>query len=255
MGKVRSDGTADGSKRASRELQSEADIQLLVRMRRTEPAALRLFCTRFRLPLMNWAGRLGVPQNDREEVVMSFLDDMIMKLMTMRAPRSLPTFVITAFCNHVSDARRDAAVRTRRDERESEAVGSEHAVASLCSEYSLRAVRGADSDSDTGATSMVALLTRVLEPYTQDERMLLIWLSHRIPLRDIAHWLGITYETAKKRATRLKSRVARDTIAALGAADAEERATVARVLRRAGIDLLESTNHDPNHGADGGAAA
>lgn len=241
--------------RASQRQPPDADVALLSGMRREEPAALRLFFTRFRPLLLDQAGRLGVPRANREEVVVSFLDDMLMKLTTMRAPGSLSTFVVTAFCHHLSDARRDAAVRVTRDERESEAVGSEYAVVGLCSEYTLRAVRGDDDDVDPGVTATMALLARVLERYTQDERMVLIWLSHRIPVREIAQWLGVSYEAAKKRCTRLKSRVARDTIAALGIADMEDRTAIARVLRRAGIDLLESTNHVPNHGTDGGAAA
>lgn len=251
MGEVRRNGPARGE----RERRSDGDVTLLAGMRRGEHAALRLFCTRFRPLLLDQARRMRVPRTDREEVVMTFLDDMAMQLATMRAPRSLPTFLVTAFCHHMSDARRDAAVRARREERESEAVGSEHAVVSLCSEYSLRAVRGGDGDADRDITSMVTLLAHVLEPYTQDERVLLVWMSHRIPLRDISEWLDVTYEAAKKRCARLKSRVARDTIAALDDADAAERATVVRVLRRAGIDLLGATKHDPHHGTDGGAAA
>ncbi len=78
-----------------------SDVALLISIRREDGAALHEFVRRFRPLLLDQARRLGVYPSERENVVTVFLDDILLKLADMQAPRSLPTFVVKSVRNHV----------------------------------------------------------------------------------------------------------------------------------------------------------
>lgn len=234
-------GNADDAARRRAE-----DIALLVALRCGDERAYQAFARRFAQLLLDQARRLGVDRADRESVVTEFLDDLLIKLTTMQAPASLPTFVVTAFRNHVSDARRSAEMRERHDAAVCEVVGEVHVVRGVCSEYMLHASRPADEDVHDPSAGARALVQTVLQRCTADERRLLVWRAHRVPLREIATWLDISHDAAKQRVSRLRARLIRECVMQLDTLSPADRDAVAVLLRRAGINIPDTS---------GGAAA
>lgn len=96
--------------------------------------------------------------------------------------------------------------------------------------------RAAEGPSATDARPPSEELMRaVLERCSAEDRQLLVWSSHRVPLRDCAAWLGISYDSAKQRLSRLRARLVRESIAHLSQLGDEDRAVLLRLLRRAGV--------------------
>jgi len=220
-----------------------ADMELLAGVRRNELTGLRNFVLRFEPVLMDQARRLGVAQDERRTVVTEFLDDMLVRLAGEKteAPRSLTAFVITSFRNCVTDLRREAAVRARHSQSQEEMIGTEHVVRATCSEFMLRSARGDGCGDDSGDESpsyaVVMLARALIESCSYDERQLLIWSAHRVALRDCAAWLGLSYDAAKQKLFRLRVRLVRDSVARLSALAGPDRAALARILRRAGVQI------------------
>jgi len=213
------------------------DVALLVGIRRGDERVYLAFVRRFAPLLLDQARRLGVDRAERDTSVTEFLDDLLIKLATMQAPASLPTFVVTAFRNHVCDARRNAAARERCDVAACDAEGEIQVVHSTCSEYMLHASRPVDEEPDDAPSAARALVHAVLARSTDDERRLLVWSAHRVPLREVATWLGISHDAAKQRISRLRMRLVRECLIELDTLAPADRAAVGVLLRRAGINL------------------
>ena len=227
---------------------SDEEVALLVCLRRGEPAAVRAFTRRFYLLLLDQARRLEIQRSDRDAVVTSFLTDIMMKLARMRAPGSLSSFVVTSFRNSVTDSRRAQNLRDHFDLDQSQTAGGETVVAVACSEYVLRAVLGPGDDAEPAHAPATDLINRLLCTCTPEERQLLVWTSRRVPMREIARWLGLSYDATKQRASRLRARLARDAIALLPDLSSDDRVAMTRLLARIGVKTPNGHNH-------GGAAA
>lgn len=233
--------------RAQCSARRQADIKLLTGVRRNETRALRDFALRFQPILLDQARRLGVGESDRGTIVTGFLDDILVRLAdsAATAPRSLVAFVIASFRNRVTDLHREAATRERHSRSQEEIVGAEHVVRATCSEFMLRAAHGGDPGDGSSPSASVALIRALLDGCSLQERQLLVWSAHRVPLRDCAAWLGISYDSTKQRLSRLRARLVRETVACLPALPVSDRAEISRLLRRAGvkaeIDGAEST--------------
>jgi DNA-directed RNA polymerase specialized sigma24 family protein len=222
---------------AERSALQKADVDLLIGIRGNDVGALRRFALRFEPILMDQARRLGIGQEERRTVVTGFLDDILVKLADAPAPRSLIAFVITSFRNCVTDLHREASTRERHSRSIEEMIGAERVVRSTCSEFMLRAARGADSEDDSASSAGVALVRALLDGCSQQERQLLVWSAHRVPLRECAAWLGISYDSAKQRLSRLRARLVRDSIARISVLPASDRAELTRLLRRSGVTI------------------
>ncbi len=224
------------------------DVALLAGIRRCDSHAVRDFVRRFHLVLLDQAHRLGVDSADREDVVVSFLGDIVMKLARMPAPDSLPAFVVRAFRNAVTDAHRSDEAHHRVIAQALITEGdSATVVTAACSEYTLRAMLGPDNDPATHVAA-TDLVTRLLSGCTRDERQLLVWTSRRVPMREIARWLGISYDAAKQRASRLRARLAREAVAVIPELQPQDRIAMTRLLERVGV--IRTKTRD-----EGGAAA
>lgn len=224
------------------------DIALLIRIRREEGDALRDFVRRFQPLLLDQARRLGIDRSERETVVMAFLDDALLKLTHMRAPRSLPTFLVTSFRNATVEAWQADLSRNQRDTNECELIGGARVVSATCSAFALRAVLGPEGGATQTAVPAAALMNEIMRGCTQEERSLLVWSSQRVPLREIAGWLGISYAAARQRIKRLRAHLAREGIQHLTNLDPADRVAITRLLRRAGVKIDDG-------GQTGGAAA
>lgn len=216
----------------------EADVELLTRVRRNDVRALREFAHRFEPILLDQARRLDVSKSERANVVTGFLDDILVKLACSPSPRSLPSFVVTSFRNCVTDLRREASLRERRAASQEDMVGIERVVMAGCSEFMLRAAEGPDVEYESAARPSGAELVRVLfAECSSEDRQLLVWSAHRVPLRESAEWLGISYDSVKQRLSRLRARLIRRSITHLSELPDSDRANLVRLFHRAGVKI------------------
>ena len=216
----------------------EADVALLIRIRRNEVRALREFAHRFEPVLLDQARRLDVSRSERATVVTGFLDDILVKLASSPSPRSLPSFVVTSFRNCVADLHREAALRERRVASQEDMFGTERVVMAGCSEFMLRAAEGPDAEYELAARRPGAGLVRTLfAECSSEDRQLLVWSAHRVPLRECAAWLGISYDSAKQRLSRMRARLIRQSATHLSELSASDRANLIRLLHRAGVKI------------------
>jgi DNA-directed RNA polymerase specialized sigma24 family protein len=168
---------------------------------------------------------------------MDVLGDTALKLASRRLtlPASLGTYLVRAARNRHLELRRAAARRDRYYASASAPNVAEHVVVSLCSESTLRASEGADRP-DVAASSALARLAGILSAeLSEDEILLLSWRSAGVPHRQIAEWLGITYDAAAKRVTRLAHRLRAIAQLRAGSFPAEERPELGRFFRRIGL--------------------
>ena len=230
---------ADMSEEAGEErqsAQSDRDADLLTGIRRNELRALRQFVQRFEPILMDQARRLDVSRSERRTVVTGFLDDILVWLARAPAPRSLASFVITSFRNCVADVHREAAAH-ERDSLSDETDGGERVVRAGCSEFMLRSARGPDVEDEPSQTPGIALMTVLLRGCSVQEKQLLVWSAHRVPLRECAAWLGISYDSAKQRLSRLRARLVRESIAYMSQLSVSDRVELSRRLHIGGAEM------------------
>lgn len=222
-----------------------SDVALLGAIRRGDAAAIAKFIDRM-LPLLLDAARRGkIERSERETLVLEFLDDIVLQLMQMPTPASSPAgFTIRAFWHHLSDRARADAARLRRDVDDCETVGGEQTVAGTCSDYTLRAVTAPDADDSPGnePSSHVigAFMAQLTSQCSPEDRHLLVYVSHRVPLRDCAEWLGISYDAAKQRVARLRTRLRAAALRQLATLAPQERAIIVRLLVRSGVLVTAS---------------
>lgn len=228
------------------------EIALLIGIRRGERKALCEFMRRFQPLLLDQARRLGTEPQERDNVITAFLDDIALKLAHMQAPRSLSTFIIKSFRNHVADAWRADDTRLQRDTGECDLIGGERVVSATCSAFAIRATLGPDAGGSSTTVPAATLMNAIMRGCTREERSLLVWSSQRVPMRDIAEWLGISYGAARQRIARLRARLAHESIQHLVNLDPADRAVITRLLRRAGVKIDEEID---DGGQTGGAAA
>jgi DNA-directed RNA polymerase specialized sigma24 family protein len=221
------------------------DAALVAAMRREERAALAEFYARF-APLLRRCARLwGVPPAERETAVDDVLADVALALMrhTRPVPRSLAAYLATSFRHHLgTDHRRDERRRRRVSElcepgdADGASVGAAAADAgaarALCSDHARRSARGLDAAPGAPSAALAALARHLESRLSDDDRLLLAWLAHHVPLRTAAAWLGVSYESVSKRAQRLRARMRAASLMYVDALPAAERREVERVLAR-----------------------
>lgn len=247
------DMSAGGGEERQRS-QGERDADLLTGIRRNELRALRQFVQRFEPILLDQARRLDVSRSERRTVVTGFLDDILVRLARTPAPRSLGSFVITSFRNCVADVHRETAAR-ERDSLSDETDGGERVVRAGCSEFMLRSARGPGIEDEPARTPAVALMTVLLRGCSVQEKQLLVWSAHRVPLRECAAWMGISYDSAKQRLSRLRARLVRESIAYTAQLSVSDRAELSRRLHVGGAEMGALTGVTTDNDKTRGSAA
>lgn len=233
-----------------------SDATLLAAMRREDAAALAEFYARHMPLLRRLARQWGLGRADAEAAATDVLTDVALALMVpgTAAPRALAAYVATALRHRLGMSRRSAsrraahaagmettgddAVAARR--RASPGAVAEPAVATaLCSAYALRASHGGGGGDAAPPVDPVLerLVARVEDELREPDRLLLVWLAHHVPLRTIAEWQGVRYDTAVKRATRLRERLRAVVVAHVDALPAGDRLRLQRILARAGATV------------------
>ena len=201
------------------------DGPLVDAMRRGEMGALREFLLRFEPLLEHHAHRLGASGGERDDLVGDTLEDAALALVVPNAatPRSLPAYLVASLRNRIFNSRR-ASAGVRRV-RESAVCDRATAADALCSESSERASAGPGWEPPRPSRAVASLAAVLLADLDDDEQLLLVWVSHHVPYREIAAWLGIGYAAVGKRVERLRTRLrARADMHLAASGDAERRA-------------------------------
>ncbi|HKO14600.1 MAG TPA: hypothetical protein VJU87_00075 [Gemmatimonadaceae bacterium] len=218
--------------------QAIGDRALVEALRAEELEALDEFITRFEPLVQRYARQLKVPAADRTHWAAELLYDVATTLT--RAVGEPPGHLAA----YIAGACRMRARRQRVREAQHEALmyraleqigaSSEMAIAELCSEGSLRAARGPAWERPTLSPVLERLVSAFEEGITEEERLLLHWLSRQMSYTTIADWLGSKRSTVSTRAERLKVRLREAAMRFGSELDRAERLELARFLRRTG---------------------
>jgi DNA-directed RNA polymerase specialized sigma24 family protein len=212
-----------------------SDQELLIAMRSRDPHAWAEWDLRFRAFLESYAHQIGIPRWDAGAYVSEVLLRAGLKLSESRHVPRVSAYLCAALRNQSVDQRR-LAKRRARHHAEAAAFSPDGVVRSLVSEATLRASEGAGGEDS--APLAVTAMTRWLEGKLSDEELLLLsWIAEHVPRRTIASWLGVNYETAKKRCLRLSRSVRELALSYVRGAPREDRAAFRVLFARAGIVL------------------
>jgi DNA-directed RNA polymerase specialized sigma24 family protein len=218
------------------------------------------FGTRFEPVLLAYARRFGIPAETRRELVLDLLADEGMKFAEGRGavPAQLPAYLARALRNRYLNEKRSATRRaaayvaaanasdpgaspreatpgSRVRGRADDAALHESVVEYACSEATLRAAREPDTDARDANPVMEQFVTHIRRHLTDEEQQILGWEERRVPHRQIAEWLDMSYDATTKRIWRLKRRLQALTAeyhTEIPAGD--DRRELERLLRRSG---------------------
>ena len=206
-------------------------------IRRADESALREFFIYFQPVLLEQARRLGIPSANANEIVMTFLDDKVTELARMDIePALLAGYVVRSFRNRVFNLRRDQNKRDGIHEGAMSYVGStsQRIVAECHSSYGLRAALSPDDDQAPFLRpALIKLSEYSAAQLTTEEIGLLMAMGDRVPVREIAEWLNISYANCRVKAHRLRERITKLALQYMTALEPAERDEVQRFLKRA----------------------
>jgi DNA-directed RNA polymerase specialized sigma24 family protein len=148
-----------------------------------------------------------------------------------QTPRNLSWYLCSALHHRLIRAKRGAARRERAHQASTEslqegATTSEYAIQSIANPLSVK--------EGLGESALSRLATLISKKLSADERQLLMWCAEMVPRREIAEWLGITHEAAKKRVLRACRHAKVLALQVSQNLSDEDRATIERFLRRTG---------------------
>ncbi|HZI41067.1 MAG TPA: sigma-70 family RNA polymerase sigma factor [Gemmatimonadaceae bacterium] len=196
--------------------------------------------------LRDQARRLGIDGDERDDMVTTLLDDVVLHLMEHRlAPRDLARYLVAAFRNRARRGHRDALRRDTNTGAGSSEIGAarQRIVAECISEYTLAV--STISESTTPSRAVILGLARcVATELSADEMRMMIGIGRHIPLREIADQLQITYGAARVRVHRLRERFRRIASEYVATLKADERNEITRFFRRAEFELMPSASNN-----------
>jgi len=213
------------------------DAALVEEMGCGAEAAFREFIIRFEDQLDRHARRLGYAGVERRTIVAETLDDAALALIVpgRPTPRSLPAYLVTALRNRVRNERRSDARSRVREGRADRDPGRDYDVPVACSEGSLRASAGPSWEPPAPSPAVTGLAAALVSELTGGELDLLVWVSHHVPYREIAAWLGVGYAAIGKRVERLRGRMRARAASYLATVSANERAALESLLARGAV--------------------
>ena len=226
-----------------RRVRALGDGALISAMRAGDDWAWAEFDARFRARLEAYARHVGIPAPHWDECITEVVEDAALKLTSDMAPppTNLAAYLVRAVRNRAVTTARSAARRHRRHVQAS-AVGEPEAVVwSLCSESALRASAGAtreeadDRVHTPASTARHRLGAALVRELSEEEQLIIAWVAEAVPYRQIAAWLGATYDVMSKRIWRLCRRLKQLAPIHASAFDAAERAELERFFRRVGV--------------------
>lgn len=215
------------------------DAELVSAMRASHPGAWNEFHERFHPLLELYARRVGISSWLIPDYVVTALDNAALTLgeSTAVPPRNLGGYLCTVLRNHARMVRRGELRRERHQGDAATVLYGEHVVRSVCSEHAIRASAGPllalvddAGDRTVAQQARIALATALRAYLSDDDRRLIAWVEDAVPCREVASWLGISYEAAAKRITRLRQRLRVQAAACIAQLDAPLRRELAHLL-------------------------
>jgi DNA-directed RNA polymerase specialized sigma24 family protein len=191
------------------------DRALIDAMREGDDWAFGEFLGRFRPVMLAYAqGR--IPDVLIPECVDDVLEDTAIDLADPRAtvPSQLRAWLVGAVRRRHLALLRSSTRRRRWYEEAARAAlctsdGREAVVPSVCAESTVAASRGLDAAEARETTAVEQLALLMMRELSDEEQRILSWLGHSVPHRQIAAWLGRSYEATTKQIWRLCRRLAR----------------------------------------------
>jgi DNA-directed RNA polymerase specialized sigma24 family protein len=206
-----------------------------------ETAAMRALYLFYAPLLRDQARQLGIPADERTELVTTVLDDFMLHVQSDAIiPYDVARYLVAAVRNRIRTQHRDRLRARALHERaySTTASSGQRVVAESHSEFSLRSAQASDDETTGSLATAIAKLAEwsalMLRP---EELVLMIGVSRHVPLRDIAKQLGISYAAARVRVHRLRERFRTLVLQHVASLDPKEKREVERFLRRAGICL------------------
>jgi len=216
---------------------------LLAAVNRGDARAIKELFVLYAPLLRDQARSMNVPPDERDEVVTTVLDDVVLHLMEHQLmPRHLARYLVAALRNRVRNRHRNAEHRLSTYDRASLqlAGGSERIVAECHSDYGLRTAMSDDAEASPPLSAVIIRLAqRSAAELSREEMIMMIALGRHMPLRDIAEQLGISYGAARVRLHRLRARFARLATQYVETLKADERREIERFFRRAQVNLSD----------------
>lgn len=218
--------------------QTIGDRALVEALRAEVPGAIDEFVSRFESLVLRYARQFGIAEADRAHWAAELLYDVAMTLSrgVGEPPYHLGAYIAGACRMH---ARRQRLRESKYEARVSEALNEiassgERVVLELCSESSLQAASGPESERATLPPVLERLVSAFEEGISEEERLLLHWLSCQVSYTTIAAWLGSKRSTVFDRVRRLRERLIEAGFRFGGQLERSERLELTRFLRRTG---------------------
>lgn len=222
-------------------MRASSDATLVAAMREGTPEAWAEFMARFQPLLETYGQRMGMPRSEWRTCVLTVLDDAAMRWAIDGAalPTKMAAYLVRAASFHRLTMVREATRRAHRYARAAESIHREGVILSLCSEAAVRDSHDPSrSHDDPSADTLAPFARALLDTLTLEERQLLGQLGDGAPRREIARSLGVPYETARKRVTRLCARLRQLAPSVLDRLSGDDRTAAERLLRRLGADRV-----------------
>lgn len=221
---------------ADEEVRRLGDQALAVALHDGDARVMREFVRRFRRLLAHRIRAAGLDPRECENEVMDVLFRITAGLSSgkLAVPRSVAGYVVQSFWRRW---RRRQAQVARRDERmggapHAVAGVSEPIVASACSEYTRRLAAGPEWEPERLSPALERLVISFVNGLSEDDHRLLVWLSHLVPQRTIAEWMGATYGATVQRIWRLRERLRDGAVRYAQSLPPTERRELMRFFRR-----------------------
>lgn len=220
---------------AERPYRALTDSQLVTAMQCGQGAALAEFIVRFWRLLLDRGRRMGFASAEASDIAYEVLEDIAIAIAEGSAPpASLSGYLVGTFRNRCLNHRRRHQQRERAvHEGADESAGEgERTLWGACSQHLLHSVQGPDWESAPLAPVLERLVSAFDEGTTEEERLILQWISDFTSQREIAAWLGVSYAAATQRIRRLRERLREAAARYARALDGAEQRELQQYFRR-----------------------
>jgi RNA polymerase sigma factor (sigma-70 family) len=220
--------------------------ELLAAIHRGDEAAIGELFLRFAPLLRDQARRMGIDAGERDEVVTTILDDVVIHLIENQlAPRHLAKYLVASLRNRARNRHRDSNRRRNAEEGAygDVGLGAQRVVAECHSEYGIHASHSRENvESQPLRSAIRKLAEKSARELTRDETIMVVGVGRHIPLREMAAQLGITYGAARVRLHRLRERFRKLATEYVVTLRPDEKREIERFLRRAGVRLSQPSS-------------
>ena len=206
------------------------DATLVAAMRADDAWAWGEFVVRFTSPLESYARALRIPESDWDVCITEVIENEAMRLAApgQQVPERLASYLVRAVRNRWLRLKRSRLCRERYYLRVAEGV--ERVVLTASSESAVRDSYGPAEEPEALSAAREKILAALRRELTHDEEMILGWAAQAIPHRQIAEWMGMSYDAATKRIWRLCRRLRVRLAAHIAALPPEEQRDALRIV-------------------------